>query len=74
MPSCDEIVAKLSPAERAIVAERMARIERALDRQQKFDALVAAALDRILNNAPRESVRELAKQIRKRIREIAAHA
>jgi hypothetical protein len=47
-------------------------LERLLERQNDFDEQIAAALDRILD-APRSTVRPLAAQIRKRIREIAAN-
>jgi hypothetical protein len=52
-------------------ARRIARVSRLVAAQVKFDSAVAAALDRILMNAPPETLRPLAKQLRKRIREIA---
>jgi hypothetical protein len=52
-------------------ARRLARASRLVAAQVKFDSAVAAALDRILMNAPPETLRPLAKQVRKRIREIA---
>jgi hypothetical protein len=52
-------------------ARRVARVSRLVAAQVKFDMAVAAALDRILMNAPPETLRPLAKQVRKRIREIA---
>ena len=64
------ILAFLSDDERASVARRLVRLSQAFDRQDKFDEEVAAALDRILD-APTSTVRPLAAQIRKRIREIA---
>jgi hypothetical protein len=48
-------------------------LSQAFDRQDKFDAEIAAALDRILD-APRSTVRPLAKQIRRHIKEIASNA
>jgi hypothetical protein len=69
--SLANIVASIPDAERANVARRLARLERLIEKQNDFDEQVAAALDRILD-APRSSVRPLAKQIRKRIKEIAA--
>jgi hypothetical protein len=66
-----EILASLPDGDRAKAARSIVRLDRSFAQQQKFDAAVAAAVDRILMNAPAESVRPLAKQLRKRIREIA---
>jgi enoyl-CoA hydratase/carnithine racemase len=55
----------------ADTARQLARVSRIVAAQSKFDSAVAAALDRILMNAPPETLRPLAKQVRKRIREIA---
>jgi hypothetical protein len=69
--SNDDIIAELSDSDREKVVRHLSRLERLFEEQDKFDAAVAAAMDRILTNAPRESVRELSKQIRKRLKEIA---
>jgi hypothetical protein len=69
--SIASIMAGLSDDDRANVAKRLIRLSQALDRQDKFDEQVAASLDRILS-LPR--YRPLAKQIRKRIKEVAANA
>jgi hypothetical protein len=55
----------------ADTSRRLVRVSRLLTAQVRFDQQVAAALDRILMNAPPETLRPLAKQLRKRIREIA---
>jgi len=44
-PNSAAIFARLSEAERAIVAERMARIERALDRRSKIVSWFLSLLD-----------------------------
>jgi hypothetical protein len=54
-------------------ARRLAKAGRLIEQQQTFDARVAAVLDRILMNAPPEALRPLAKQLRKRIKEIATN-
>jgi hypothetical protein len=63
-----QILSDLPADGRREAARSLVRLSRALELQDKFDAEVAAALDRILN-APRSVVRPLAK----RIREIAAN-
>jgi hypothetical protein len=65
-----EIVADLLDAPKVEAATRIARVNRLVAEQIKFDSAVAAALDRVLMNAPAETLRPLAKQLRKRIREI----
>jgi thioredoxin-like negative regulator of GroEL len=67
----DEIIASLPDLDRAKAIRSLATLDRAVEQQQRFDAAVAAALDRILMNAPAEALRPLAKQLRKRIKEIA---
>jgi hypothetical protein len=52
-------------------ARLLAKVGKRVAAQTKFDSAVAAALERILMNAPPETLRPLAKQLRKRIREIA---
>jgi hypothetical protein len=66
-----DAVASLSDRDRAKAVQGLVEIERALEQQQKFDAAVAVSLVRILMNALAETVRPLAKQLRKRFREIA---
>jgi hypothetical protein len=68
--SLANILASIPDAERTSIVHRLARVERLLEKMNDFDERVAASLDRILD-APRSSVRPLAKQIRKRIKEIA---
>ena len=64
------ILASIPDAEKANLVHRLARLTRLLEEQNHFDERVAASLDRILS-MPR--FRPLVKQIRKRIREIAAN-
>ena len=66
------ILAGLSDDDRTNVVRCLTRLDRLLAKQNDFDDQVAAALHRILD-APRSTVRPLAAQIRKRIREIAAN-
>jgi hypothetical protein len=68
-----EILASLPKGDREKAARAVARLDRALEQQQQFDAAVAAALDRILRSALAEAVRPLSKQLRKRIKEIATN-
>jgi hypothetical protein len=68
-----EILAAAPAEDRGCGARSIVRLDRALDQQQQFDAAVAAALDRILMNAPAETLWPLAKQLRKRIRKIVRH-
>jgi len=53
-----EIIANLADHAKAEVAARLARVNRLIEQQQKFDAQVEAALARI----------QKAKQLRKRVR------
>jgi hypothetical protein len=64
-PSSAEIIARLSEAERAMLAERIARIERALDRRSKADADLIDGLRRILQspNPQAQRLRQLLKEI-----------
>jgi ethanolamine utilization cobalamin adenosyltransferase len=52
-------------------ARLLVKVSKRVAAQVKLDSAVAAALDRILMNAPAETLRPLAKQLRKRIREIS---
>jgi ribosome-associated translation inhibitor RaiA len=65
-----EILASVPDADRARLVQRLARLERLFEQQEKFDAQVAESLNRILAGAPSENLRALSKQIRKRIKEI----
>ena len=65
------ILAGLSDDDRTNVVRCLTRLEVLLAKQNDFDNAVAASLDRILS-LPR--YRPLAKQIRKRIKEVAANA
>jgi hypothetical protein len=69
--SSDDIIAGLSESDRGKLVHHLARLEWLIAEQDRFDAQVAAALNRLLSAAPRESVRALSKQIRKRLKEIA---
>jgi hypothetical protein len=66
-----EILASLPDNDRGRSARSIVRLNLAFEQQQQFDAAVAAALDRILMNAPAETLRPLAKRLRDRIKEIA---
>ena len=68
--SIASILASIPDVERANIVHRLMRLTRLLEEQNHFDERVAASLDRILS-MPR--FRPLVKQIRKRIREIAAN-
>ena len=66
-----EIIASLPDDVKNEAAIRIAKLGRTLEQQNRFDAQVAESLERILRGAPAETLRPLAKQIRKRIREIS---
>jgi hypothetical protein len=66
-----DIIAALPDDVKNEAAIRIAKLGRTLEQQNRFDAQVAESLDRILMNAPAETLRPLAQQIRKRIREIS---
>ena len=57
-----EIVASTSDATRVEVAARLARVSRLIEEQQRFDAAVAASLDRL------HRTKQLLKRIRRTIR------
>jgi hypothetical protein len=63
-PNSAEIIAKLSEAERGIVAERMVRIERLLARRHEQETELADTLLRIMQSP-------LGKELRDKIREIS---
>jgi hypothetical protein len=65
-PNSAEIIARLSEAERGIVAERMVRIERLLARRHEQETELVAALLRIL-----ESSNPQAKRFQELVKEIA---
>jgi len=64
-PSSAEIIARLSEAERAVVAERLVRVDRLVTRRQQQDADLIDGLRRILEspNPQAERLRELLKEI-----------
>jgi hypothetical protein len=67
-----DIIAALPEDVQNEAAVRIAKLGRTLEQQNKFDAQVAESLDRILMNAPAETLRPLAKRLRNRIREISS--
>jgi hypothetical protein len=66
-----EIVAALPDSVRVKPVTRIARVNRLVAEQIKFDNAVASAFDRVLMNAPAETLRPLAKRLKNRIKEIS---
>jgi hypothetical protein len=58
-PTSAEIIARLSVAERAAVAEQIARIERALDRRNKIVTWLLTLLD---DSRLQQRIREIADE------------
>jgi hypothetical protein len=65
-----EILNSLPATDRRKAVRSLIRLNRAIEKQDQFDAEVAASIDRILNS-PRGTAMPLAKLIKKRIRELA---